>query len=58
MKIINNEEKEMIPLTKKENKSYKEQEKCHICEEKFCTDKDDENYTNRKKVKDHYHYTG
>ena len=31
MKIINYEEKEMIPLTKEENKSYKEQEKCHIC---------------------------
>ena len=30
MKIINYEEKEMIPLTKEENKSYKEQEKCHM----------------------------
>ena len=58
MKIINYEEKEMIPLTKEENKSYKKQEKCHICEEKFCADKDDENYTNRKKVHDHCHYTG
>ena len=55
MKIINYEEKEMIPLTKEENKSYKEQGKCHICEEKFCIDKDDENYTNRKKLKDHCH---
>ena len=25
---------------------------------KFCMDKYDENHTNRKKVKDHYHYTG
>ena len=25
--------KEMIPLTKEENKSYKEQKICHICEE-------------------------
>ena len=58
MKIINYEEKEMIPLTKEENKSYREQEKCHICEEKFCIEKDDKNYTNRKKVKDHCHYTG
>ena len=58
MKIINYEEKEMIPPTKEENKSYKEQEKSHICEEKFCMDKDDENYTNRKKVKDQCHYTG
>ena len=29
-----------------------------ICEEKFCMDKDDENYKNRRKVKDHCHYTG
>ena len=31
MKMINYEEKEMIPLTKEENKSYKEQEIRHIC---------------------------
>ena len=30
MKIINYEKKEMIPLTKEENKSYKEQEACHV----------------------------
>ena len=53
MKIIKYQEKGMIPLTKEKNKSYKEQEKCHICEEKFCMDKDDGNYT-----KDHFHYTG
>ena len=29
-----------------------------LCKEKFCLDKDDENFTNRKKVKDHCHYTG
>ena len=58
MKIINYEKKEMIPLTKEENQSYKNQEACHICEEKFCMDKDDENHTNRKKIKDHCHYTG
>ena len=51
MKIINYEKKEMIPLTYEENKSYKEQEACHICEEKFCVDKDDENYINRKRLK-------
>ena len=45
----------MIPLTYEKNKSYKEQEACDICEEKFCMDKD---YTNRKKVKDQCHYTG
>ena len=58
MKIINYAEKEMIPLTKEEKKSNKKQEVCHIYEEKFCVDKDDENYKNRRKVKDHCHYTG
>ena len=58
MKIINYEEKEMIPLTHEEKKSYKEQDKCHICEKKFCMDKNDENYNNRKKVKEHCRYTG
>ena len=48
--------KEMIALTKEKNMSYKKQESCNICEEKFCANKDDENYTNRKKVKDHCHY--
>ena len=58
MKIINYEEKEIIPLTKEEKKSYKNQEKCYICEEKFCMDKDDKDYINRKKFKDHCNYTG
>ena len=56
MKIINYEEKEMIPLTDKENKFYEEQEACHIFEGKFCADEDDENYKNKKMVKDHCHY--
>ena len=58
MKIINYKEKEMIPLTYKENKSYEEQKACSICEGKFCMDENDEYYKNRKKVKDHCHYTG
>ena len=58
MKIINYEKKEMVPLTKEENKSYEKQEEFHIYEDKFCMDKDDEDYINRKKVKDHCHYTG
>ena len=58
MKIINYEKKEMIPLTKEEQKSYKKQQACHICEEMFCMDEDDENYKNKKKVKDHCHYAG
>ena len=55
---INYEKREMIPLTKEENKSYKDQEACHICKEKFSMDKDDKNYKNKRKVKDHCHYTG
>ena len=58
MKIINFQKKEMIQLTKEEKWSYKKQEACHICKKEFCYDKNDENYTNRKKVKDHCHYTG
>ena len=54
--IINREE--MIPLTREEDNFYNEQEICYICKEKFCLDKDDKNYINRKKVKDHCHYTG
>ena len=37
------------------NNFYNEQEVCHICKEKFCTDKND---INKRKVKDHCHYTG
>ena len=48
----------MIPLTHEENDFYNKQEVCYICKEKFCTDKNDKNYINRKKVKDHCHYTG
>ena len=50
--IINFEEKEMIPLTNKEIKPYEKQNVCHICKEKFCNNK------NKKKVRDHCHYTG
>ena len=48
----------MVPLTHKENNFYNEQEMRYICKEKFCVDKDDKDYINRKKVKDHCHYTG
>ena len=48
----------MIPLTDDENKSYEEQEACHICKWKFCADENDEIYKNRRKVDDHCHYIG
>ena len=48
----------MIQLTLEENIFYNGQEVCHICKEKFCTDKNDKNYINKRKVKDYSHYTG
>ena len=40
-KIINYEEKDMIPLTDNENKFYEEQKECHICQKEFCYDKNE-----------------
>ena len=54
-KIINYKEKEMILLTKKEEKNHNEQKVCHICTKEFNTDDSDKKY---HKVKDHCHYTG
>ena len=51
MKIINYEKKEIIPLTYEENKFYKKQEACPIYQKEFCYDKNDENYTNKKRLK-------
>ena len=50
-KIINYEKKEMIPLTKKEEKKHNKPEVCYICRKEFNTDDND-------KVRDHCHYTG
>ena len=43
LKILNYEKKEMIPLSEEENKSYEDQEVCHICKRKFYLDENDEN---------------
>ena len=56
--IINYKKREMIPLTQEENNHYNEQKICYICKENFCVYKDDKDYINRKKFKDHCHYTG
>ena len=67
LKIINYEKKEMIPLSEEEDKSYEEQNVCHICKKKFYLDENDENENDEndsdnnekyRKVKDHCHYTG
>ena len=50
--------KKMVPLTHEENNFYNKQQICYICKEKFCMDKDDKNYINKRKVKDHCHYIG
>ena len=53
-KIIDHEKKEMIPLTKKEEKMHNKQKVCYICKKRFST-----NDGNKKchKVRDHCHYT-
>ena len=59
MKIINYEEKEMIPLTDKENKSYEKQNVCYMFKKEFITDENDKNaFKLCHKVRDHCHYTG
>ena len=58
MKIINYEEKEMMPLTDKENKSYEKQKVFYICKKEFSTDENDKNaFKLYHKVRDHCHYT-
>ena len=58
MKIIKFKKKEMKPLTNKEIKSYEKQKVCHICEKKFCDDKNKKSeYNFYHKVREHCHYT-
>ena len=57
--VINFEEKEMIPLTNKEVKSYEKQKVCHIFEKEFCDDKNKKiEYDLYHKVRYHCRYTG
>ena len=59
MKTINYEEKEMIPPTDKENKSYEKQKVCYTCKKEFSADENDKNaFKLYYKVRDHCHYTG
>ena len=50
--------KKTVLLTHEENNFYNKQEICYICTKKFCINKDDKNYINKRKVKDHCDYTG
>ena len=54
-KIINYEKKEMIPLTKKEEKKHNKQEVCYICKKGFSTEDNNKKY---HKFRDHCHYNG
>ena len=57
--IINYKEKETIPLTDKENKSYKNPKVCHICKKEFCYDENNKKeFKKYQEVRDHCHYTG
>ena len=53
-KIINYEEKEMIPLGDNENTFYEEQKECNICYDKNGKMK----FKIYQKVRNHCHYTG
>ena len=52
-KIINYEEKKMIPLTTEEKIYHNNQKICYVCKKEF-NNNDKKNY----KVRDHCHYTG
>ena len=53
-KMINYEKKEMIPLTKKEEKNHNKQKVCHICRKELNKDDNNKKY---HKVRDRCHYT-
>ena len=58
-KIINYEEKEMIPLTDDENRSYEKQKECHIFQKGLSYDKNEEKkFKLYQKVRDNCHYIG
>ena len=53
-KITNHDKKEIIPLTKEENRIRREQKVCYICKKGFSTDDDNKK---PQKVRDHCPYT-
>ena len=48
----------MTPLTDEENRNHEKSNHCHICNEEFIHDKENEKYREYWKVKDHCLYTG
>ena len=58
-KLVNFEEKEMVPLADRESKFYDDRRECPICKKEFCHDRNEENkFKLYQKVRDHCHYTG
>ena len=59
-KIINYEEKEMIPLASEERKLHRKKKVYYIFKNFFSTDNDNEIASNKNYdiVRDHCHYTG
>ena len=59
MKIINYEKKEMIQLNDEEKETHENQKICYICEQEFCTNKNNEKeFRKMRNIRDHCHYTG
>ena len=56
--ILNEEKKDMIPLTDDEKIKYEESKQCYLCEQPFNTNKQSKYYMNYKRVRDHCHYAG
>ena len=44
--IINYKEKEMVPLTDRENKFYQKKKECYICKKEFCDNKNEKKKKN------------
>ena len=58
MKIINYEEKEMIPPTSEENENYQMQKLSHIYKKKSTDKNGEKTFRLYYKGRDHCHYTG
>ena len=56
--ITDTPQKPMTPLTDEENRKHERSNRCHICNEKFCHNKENEKYREYCQVRDHCHYTG
>ena len=48
-KIINHEEKEIIPLTNEEDKLYRKKKVCYICKNEFDSENEDNGIASEKK---------